>query len=77
LRCGMGFEQLIAALPSVAPTRELVAGQTLFRQGDAATAIFAAELGLTHETLYRTLAGLEHEGVLERVDGGLRLLKTI
>ena len=41
----MGFEQLIAALPSVAPTRELAAGQALFRQGDAVTAIFAVERG--------------------------------
>ncbi len=41
----MGFEQLIAALPSVAPRRELAAGQTLFRQGDAVTAIFAVEHG--------------------------------
>jgi CRP-like cAMP-binding protein len=198
----MGFEQLIAALPSQAPTRELAAGQALFRQGDAVTAIFAvehgrlrlirhtvddrkvvlhtaragellaeaalfsgiyhcdaiadltsrirvlskpelleafradaavalefmgvlarqvmglrtrlelrsirsarerllqhlllaagssgrmvrldgslmdlaAELGLTHETLYRTLTELEGEGVLERVNGGLRLLKAV
>jgi CRP/FNR family transcriptional regulator, dissimilatory nitrate respiration regulator len=37
----------------------------------------AAELGMTHETLYRTLAELEEEGVLERGDGGIRLLKSL
>jgi CRP/FNR family transcriptional regulator, dissimilatory nitrate respiration regulator len=35
----------------------------------------AAELGLTHETLYRVLAELEAEGVLARGEGGIRLLK--
>lgn len=37
----------------------------------------AAELGMTHETLYRTLAELEAEGVLARGDGGIRLLKSL
>ncbi|MGO8916595.1 MAG: Crp/Fnr family transcriptional regulator [Stellaceae bacterium] len=40
----MSFDWLIADLPS-APLRELAAGQALFRQGDAATAIFAVERG--------------------------------
>jgi CRP-like cAMP-binding protein len=33
----------------------------------------AAELGLTHESLYRTLATLETEGVIERGHGEIRL----
>jgi CRP/FNR family transcriptional regulator, dissimilatory nitrate respiration regulator len=33
----------------------------------------ARELGLTHETLYRTLARLERDGVVAREDGRLRL----
>jgi CRP/FNR family transcriptional regulator, dissimilatory nitrate respiration regulator len=33
------------------------------------------ELGLTHEVLYRTLAAMEREGVLERNEGALRLTK--
>jgi CRP-like cAMP-binding protein len=33
----------------------------------------AAELGLTHESLYRTLATLEAEGVIERGQGVIRL----
>ncbi|WP_162579336.1 helix-turn-helix domain-containing protein [Variovorax sp. PBS-H4] len=35
----------------------------------------ARDLGLTHEVLYRTLAGLEREGVLERQGATLRLAK--
>jgi DNA-binding IclR family transcriptional regulator len=34
----------------------------------------AAELGLERETLYRALAGLEAEGLLQRADNQLRLL---
>jgi CRP-like cAMP-binding protein len=34
----------------------------------------AAEIGMTHETLYRALAELESEGVLARGEGGIRLL---
>jgi CRP/FNR family transcriptional regulator, dissimilatory nitrate respiration regulator len=33
----------------------------------------ATELGLTHESLYRTLAALENEGAIERGDGEIRL----
>jgi CRP-like cAMP-binding protein len=33
----------------------------------------ARELGLTHESLYRTLARLEQEGVILREEGRLRL----
>jgi len=33
----------------------------------------ARNLGLTHEVLYRTLAAMEREGVIERRDGVLRL----
>jgi CRP-like cAMP-binding protein len=35
--------------------------------------VMAAELGLTHESLYRTLATLEAEGVIERGYGEIRL----
>jgi CRP-like cAMP-binding protein len=35
----------------------------------------ADEIGLTHETLYRTLAALEEEGAIARGDGGITLLK--
>jgi CRP-like cAMP-binding protein len=34
----------------------------------------AAELGMTHETLYRTLAELEGKGVLAREEGAIRLI---
>jgi CRP/FNR family transcriptional regulator, dissimilatory nitrate respiration regulator len=34
----------------------------------------AAELGLTHESLYRTLATLEAEGVIEQGHGEIRLM---
>ena len=33
----------------------------------------AAELGLSHEALYRTLAGMRADGEIARVDGGIRL----
>jgi CRP-like cAMP-binding protein len=35
--------------------------------------VLAAELGLTHESLYRTLATLEAEGVIDRGHGEIRL----
>ena len=35
----------------------------------------AAEIGLSHETLYRTIAALESEGVIARSDAEIRLLK--
>jgi DNA-binding MarR family transcriptional regulator len=35
----------------------------------------ASELGLTHESLYRTLAALEVEGAIERGHGEIRLTK--
>jgi hypothetical protein len=31
--------------------------------------LMASELGVTHEALYRTVAGLEKQGVLRREDG--------
>lgn len=37
----------------------------------------ASELGLTHESLYRTLASLEAEGVIERSPGEIRLSKPV
>jgi CRP-like cAMP-binding protein len=37
----------------------------------------AAELGLTHEALYRTLAELEAQGLIERADHIIRLKQTI
>ncbi len=37
----------------------------------------AGELGLTHEVLYRTLADLESEGLIERTDRLIRLKPTI
>lgn len=36
----------------------------------------AAELGLTHEALYRALAALEHQGLVARRDASLCLLAT-
>lgn len=40
---------------------------------DAGLKSVAAELGVTHEALYRTVAGLEHEGLLRRDDGRIGL----
>ena len=36
----------------------------------------AAELGLTHEALYRTLAGMAADGEIKRGKGAIRLLKS-
>jgi DNA-binding IclR family transcriptional regulator len=36
---------------------------------------FAAEIGLTHEALYRTLATLEREGAVERTGSEIVLRK--
>jgi DNA-binding phage protein len=33
----------------------------------------AAEIGLTHEALYRTLAEMSVDGEIERLDGEIRL----
>jgi CRP-like cAMP-binding protein len=35
----------------------------------------AAELGLTHEALYRTLAALERSGEIKRTKGKIALLR--
>ncbi len=37
----------------------------------------AADLGLTHEALYRTLARMEADGEIKRTDGFIRLMRTI
>jgi CRP/FNR family transcriptional regulator, dissimilatory nitrate respiration regulator len=37
---------------------------------------FAAELGLSHEALYRTLADMSAQGEIERHNGTIRLLKS-
>lgn len=55
----------------------IAGGQSRLARLDGSLMDLAAELGMTHETLYRTLADLEAEGILERVDGGLRLLKSL
>lgn len=47
------------------PRREVVLDGTLKD--------LARNLGLTHEVLYRTLAAMEREGIIERGDGVLRL----
>ena len=36
---------------------------------------FAAEIGLSHEALYRTLSALERAGRIERGGGGIRLIQ--
>jgi CRP/FNR family transcriptional regulator, dissimilatory nitrate respiration regulator len=38
---------------------------------------WAAELGLTHEVLYRTLAALERSGEIRRKDRSITLSKPI
>jgi CRP-like cAMP-binding protein len=35
----------------------------------------AAELGLTHEALYRTLSELAAEGTIERLEGKIRIVR--
>lgn len=37
----------------------------------------AAELGLTHEALYRTLARMQQDGAIDRRDGTIRLLRIL
>jgi CRP/FNR family transcriptional regulator, dissimilatory nitrate respiration regulator len=37
---------------------------------------FAAEMGLTHEALYRTLAALEREGVIVRTPSAIIVMRT-
>jgi CRP/FNR family transcriptional regulator, dissimilatory nitrate respiration regulator len=37
----------------------------------------AAELGLTHEALYRTLARMAEEGEIKRLDGRIRLTRLV
>jgi CRP/FNR family transcriptional regulator, dissimilatory nitrate respiration regulator len=38
---------------------------------------FAAELGLSHEALYRTLANMVADGEIERHNGTIRLVKSV
>jgi CRP-like cAMP-binding protein len=37
----------------------------------------AADLGLTHEAVYRTLSQMQKDGEVERLEGKIRLLKTV
>jgi CRP-like cAMP-binding protein len=37
----------------------------------------AANLGLTHESLYRTLAEMQEDGEIERLKGKIRLVKSV
>ncbi len=37
----------------------------------------AADLGLTHEAVYRALAAMANDGELRRVKGGIRLMRAI
>lgn len=37
----------------------------------------AAELGLTHEVLYRTLSEMQHDGDIERLEGKIRIMRSL
>jgi CRP-like cAMP-binding protein len=49
-------------------------GATGYVKVDGTLKDLARDLGLTHETVYRTLANMERSGVIERQGDGLRLL---
>jgi len=50
-------------------------GRTVTRRGPLKD--IAAELGLTHEALYRTLADMAADGEIERTKGMIRILKKV
>jgi CRP-like cAMP-binding protein len=37
----------------------------------------AADLGLTHEALYRTVARMEADGEIKRLDGTIKLVRSV
>jgi DNA-binding MarR family transcriptional regulator len=60
----------------------LARGEALFRHGSGTLRLggtlmdLAAEIGLTHEALYRTLASLERDGAIARTKGRITLRKA-
>lgn len=73
LRTGLELRQIRSARERVLQSLELRCGASDTAKMDGTLKQFAEEIGLTHEALYRALAGLERDGRITRGDGEIRL----
>lgn len=74
LRSRLEMRQIRSAPERVLQSLRLRCGPNGAWRMDGTLKQFAEEIGLTHEALYRTLAGLERNGRIARGDGEIRLV---
>ena len=73
LRAGLELRQIRSARERVLRSLESRCSAGGTAKLDGTLKQFAEEIGLTHEALYRALAGLERDGRIARGDGEIRL----
>lgn len=76
LRSDLTIRQIRSAKERVIQSLELRCGAGDRSKLDGTLKQFAEEIGLTHEALYRALAGLEGEGRITRSDDEIRLVRN-
>ena len=74
LRTRLETRQIRSARERVLQSLRLRCGASDTWKIDGTLKHFAEDIGLTHEALYRTLAGLEYDGRISRGNGEIRLL---
>jgi CRP-like cAMP-binding protein len=77
LRTRLEMRQIRSAPERVIQSLTLRCGASGTWKMDGTLKQFAEEIGLTHEALYRTLAGLERDGRISRGDGEIRLVARL
>lgn len=74
LRTGLEMRQIRSATERVLQSLRLRCGASGAWKMDGTLKLFAEDIGLTHEALYRALAGLERDGRITRGKGEIRLV---
>ncbi|GAB4404790.1 MAG: Crp/Fnr family transcriptional regulator [Rhodoferax sp.] len=77
LRTRLEMRQIRSAPERVLQSLELRCGASGAWKMDGTLKQFAEEIGLTHEALYRALAGLERDGRIARRDGEIKLVARL
>jgi len=73
LRTGLEMRQIRSATERVLQSLRLRCGASGTWKLDGTLKLFAEDIGLTHEALYRALARLERDGRITRGNGEIRL----